>query len=430
MHMNLRLLLALLGTAIAVQAQDQPASPPDLSGTTDDSIRELIRRVSHHQLKALTPGQYPALNTVADAQAATMPKGLTWSYPWGVTLYGLIRSVDATGDKQIESFVLQHHAMASQHYGWLTAVKQKFGDTAEGKEILSNRDKLIIRPLLSLGNLDSCGAMGTSILEAMLRYPDKVTPEEKAVADRIADWIVNKQDRLPDGTFWRPKSTNVSRFMEPGTIWLDDLYMSTPFLVRWAKLTNNDALLHDAASQIIHMAGLLQDKDGLYFHGYFVHSKKHSPWKWGRANGWTMVATVEVLSALPENHPDRAALLDILRRQIEGVKAVQPESGVWHQVLDQKNLWDETSCTAMFVYSISRAVNRGWIDRSYLDVARKGFAGLAKHVTPAGAVADTCIGTNIGLDVEYYADREHPEDDHHGPGPFLLAATELVSVKK
>src|SRR6185436_20759462 len=97
-----------------------------------------------------------------------------------------------------------------------------------------------IRGLVNLGNLDSCGAMGVQFIESMIRHPESVTPAHKEVAARIADWIINKQDRLPDGTFWRAKNMN-------GTVWPDDLYMACPFMIRWAKYTGETKHLDDAA---------------------------------------------------------------------------------------------------------------------------------------------------------------------------------------
>ncbi len=117
-----------------------------------------------------------------------------------------------------------------------------------------------------------------------------MTPEEKAVVERIADWVVNKQDRLPDGTLWRSKSMN-------GTVWPDDLYMGGVFLVRWGIYQHDQKYIDDAAQQIIHQAALEQDADGLWFHGYFVNEKKHAPFKWGRGNGWVTVTLVETISA-------------------------------------------------------------------------------------------------------------------------------------
>jgi rhamnogalacturonyl hydrolase YesR len=274
-----------------------------------------------------------------------------------------------------------------------------------------------------LGSLDSCGAMGAQFVENMLRHPELVTPDHKAVAARIADWIVNKQDRLPDGTLWRSKSMG-------GAVWPDDLYMSCPFLVRWAKFTGESKYLDDAANQIIHQAALEADTDGIWFHGYFNTNKTHAPFKWGRGNGWVTVATVEVLSALPDNHPARARLIEILRKQIEGIKPLQTTNGTWRQVLDKPELWEETSCTAMFAYGIARAVNRGWIDPSNMAVARKAFAGISKQVTPDGSVNGTCAGTSIGRDLDFYINRPHPDDDMHGRGPVLLAGAEILMAKK
>jgi rhamnogalacturonyl hydrolase YesR len=205
--------------------------------------------------------------------------------------------------------------------------------------------------------------------------------------------------------------------------------MACPFIVRWSKYSGNPKLLDDAANQIIHQAELEQDADGLFFHGYNSTEKKHSPFKWGRGNGWVTVATVEVLSALPKEHPARAQLIAILKKQIDGLKAVQAPDGMWCQVLDHPELWEETSCTAMFVYGIARGVNHGWLDRSYLDMARKAFAGLSKNVTADGVVNETCEGTNIGQTLEFYANRRRPTDDPHGRGPVMLAGTEILLAK-
>lgn len=425
-----RLAPLVLALAVAVTPLARAQSTPDLSGTNDDSIREVIRRISQRQVHPLKDGDYPAVSTIAEAKAAAQPVGLAWDYPWGVALYGVERSTGATGDKAAMAFVQEHNHIIGRYYAWLQSVQAKV-PAADWTAFIRDNKNVKVGGLLRLGNLDSCGAMGVQYLEAMLRDPKSVTPEEKAVVARIADWITVKQERLPDGTFWRPKAQDTEKKWQPGTLWIDDLYMGCPFLVRWAKYTGDSKYLHDAANNVINMAKRLQDTDGVWYHAYDEPQKEHSPFKWGRANGWAMVATVEILSALPENHPDRAALLDILRRHVAGVEKLQPASGVWHQVLDHNELWEETSCTAMFAYSIARAVNRGWIEPGHLATARKAFAGLcAQYITPDGIVKNTCEGTNIGMELSYYANRLHPDDDHHSRGVVQLAGTELLMGKK
>ena len=394
-----------LATATATEAS---------GGITDAEIRDVIERVARHQLQPLADGEYPAVTNLAEAEAAKAPEGIAWNYPQGVMLYGMERSTVVTGDQDVDKFVVAHNLICARYYDWLAGLEKQFG--ADGKNI-ARRSK--IRGLINLGNLDSCGAMGNAMLVSMLRHPDRVTPEEKAVVARIADWVVNKQDRLPDGTLWRAKEMG-------GTVWPDDLYMGGVFLVRWGIYTHDQKYIDDAASNIIHQAALEQDSDGLWFHGYFMKEKQHAPFKWGRGNGWATVALVETLSALPADDPLRPPLLDILRRQIDGLKKVQAPDGMWRQVLDKPESWEETSCTAMFAYGIARAVNRGWINASNLAVARRAFAGLAKRVTPGGEIKDTCQGTNIGTTLDFYLERRRPLDDPHGRGPVLLAGTELL----
>jgi unsaturated rhamnogalacturonyl hydrolase len=247
------------------------------------------------------------------------------------------------------------------------------------------------------------------------------------VLARIADWIVHRQDRLPDGTLWRASSNGRADPWKPGTVWLDDLYMACPFLVRWSAYTGDARYREDAVRQILNMAQLLQDADGVWYHAYFVNEHRRSPVKWGRANGWGMVAAFEVLSSLPLDHPARPRLLRILRSQIYGIERLQASSGLWHQVLDHPEIWEETSCSAMFAYSIARAANRGWIDPGHLQVARVAFAGVAAQVTADGAVNGTCEGTNIGLDIAFYANRRRPPDDLHGRGVVELAGAEILT---
>jgi rhamnogalacturonyl hydrolase YesR len=404
-------LMALLAAGCATRSK---SSEEFISNA---EIRDVITRVAKHQLHPLADGDYPTVTTLDQAKAAKAPEGIAWNYPWGVALYGLMRSTDVTHDKEIDSFVLQHDKICARYYQWIAGIEKQFGD--EGKTFARSRE-IKIRPLITLGNLDSCGSMGNQILESMLRHPGQVTQVDKDVVARITDWVLNKQERLPNGTFSRGKQT---------TVWPDDLYMGGPVIVRWSKFTGDSKGLDDAASQIIHQAELEQDADGLFFHGYNFKEKKHSPFKWGRGDGWVTVATVEALSEMPKNHPARAQLIAILKKQIDGLKPLQAPSGMWRQVLDHPESWEETSCTAMFAYGIARAVHRGWLDKSYLPMARKAMAGISKNVTAEGVVNETCIGTNIGQDLAFYMNRPRTSDDMHGRGPVLLAATELLMMK-
>ncbi len=412
-----KILCGLLPAFLLMNSGCATRSAVSNGGITDPEIRAVVARVANHQIHPLADGEYPAAQSMNEARAAKAPVGISWGYPWGVTLYGLSRSVDVTGDKTADQFVTDHNLICARYYAWLDGLQTQFDGAGKSFARASS-----IKSLINLGNLDSCGAMGNEILVNMMRHPEAVTPEEKAVVERIADWVTKKQERLPDGTLWRQRVMG-------GTLWPDDLYMGGVFLARWGQYTGDPQFVDDAANQIIHQAAVEQDADGLWFHGYFVNEKKHAPFKWGRGNGWVTVALVETLSVMKDNDPLRPQLIDILSKQVEGLKKVQAPDGMWRQVLDHSELWEETSCTAMFAYGIARAVNRGWIDASNMEVARKAFAGISRNVTDDGVVKSTCQGTNIGQNLDYYIKRERPDDDLHGRGVVLLAGVEILNAK-
>jgi rhamnogalacturonyl hydrolase YesR len=139
---------------------------------------------------------------------------------------------------------------------------------------------------------------------------------------------------------------------------------------------------------------------------------------------------VETMSAMDKNDPLRPQVMAIFKKQIEGLKKVQAPDGMWRQVLDHPELWEETSCTAMFAYSIARAVNRGWISPDNMIVARRAFAAVARNVHPDGAVVGTCQGTSMSTDLDFYIHRARPDDDPHGRGPVILAGAEILAADK
>jgi hypothetical protein len=125
-------------------------------------IRDVITRVATHQLRPLADGEYPAVTNLDQAKAAKAPEGIIWSYPWGVALYGVIRSTDVTHDKAAEKFVIEHDKICGRYYEWLVGLEKQFGD--EGKALARTTK---IKSVIGLGNLDSCGAMGNQLLETM-----------------------------------------------------------------------------------------------------------------------------------------------------------------------------------------------------------------------------------------------------------------------
>lgn len=64
---------------------------------------------------------------------------------------------------------------------------------------------------------------------------------------------------------------------------------------------------------------------------------------------------------MPKEHENREEILDIYRTLCRGYLKVQDPDGMWHQVLTMKESYEETSCTAMFIYGFAKGVKMAGI---------------------------------------------------------------------
>src|SRR5512135_2362139 len=104
------------------------------------------------------------------------------------------------------------------------------------------------------------------------------------------------------------------------------------------------------------------------------------------------MAMAELLSVMPEDHPERARVLAIFQQAARGVAEVQSGNGLWRQLLDKPDSYLETSASAMFTFAIARGVNRGWLNPVYAPVAQTGWQAVAKRVRDDGQIEGICVG--------------------------------------
>ena len=207
--------------------------------------------------------------------------------------------------------------------------------------------------------------------------------------------------------------------------------MSVPALAQMGALTGERSWFDDAARQVLQFHRHLWDPQaGLYAHGRHMNQPLNPEFYWARANGWAMMATIELLEVLPQDHPAREQLLDTLRAHIKSVAKLQSgTSGLWHQMLDKPDSYLETSASAIFVFCIARAINRGYIAPVvYGSVAQAGWIGVSTRVNARGQVEGTCVGTTLASDHVYYYNRPTSVYATHGYGPVLLAGAEMIRL--
>ena len=336
------------------------------------------------------------------------------SYEWGVTYAGMLLASEATGDPRFRDYTerrLQFIAEAAPHVGRVAA--EHASDWGGG---------LPMRNLVAPRALDDCGAMCAAMIKAT-RAGSKANL--RPLIDTAISYIMTKEHRLRDGTLARNRP-------QPNTIWLDDLFMSVPALAQMGKLTGERKYYDEACKQVLSFARRMFNRErGVYMHGWVESMTEHPEFRWARANGWAFMTEVELLEVLPENHPQRPQILELLRAHAKGLAALQSGFGFWHQLLDREDSYLETSATAIYTYALARAVNRGWIDATaYAPATLLAWNAVSTKVNAKGQVEGTCVGTGMAFDPAFYYYRPVSPYAAHGYGPVLLAGAEVIRMLK
>jgi rhamnogalacturonyl hydrolase YesR len=405
-YINLIILILFIGMT-GMQAQEKR------------DAETVIRKIADHILVNTT---YKLKDTIT-GETYESTQGLTWNenividspyndwkYWNGVLNLGMMEMGDILGEQKYVDFALKHMEFA---FGTASFFEPHYSDQGIWN--------FPFAMFYVMDQLDCCGAEGASCVEV---YKRTGKDEYKAYIDKAANYVLNGQVKLEDGTLVRP-------WPPAHTLWGDDLYMSVPLLARYGALTGDQRYFDFAALQIKKYREYLYNSyTELYYHCYYVELERNGVAHWGRCNGWVMMAQVNLLSYLPEDHPDRPELLKILNEQIIGISRYQSESGLWHQILNREDSYLETSCSAMFTWSIAKAVNEGWIDNRYLSAAQSGWNGLLTKIREDGQVEDICVGTGIEDNMVFYYKRPTLLNDIHGLGAVLLAGIEMMKLEQ
>ena len=428
MHAGRAVPLAALLVLASAQAQppgrsDPSFSQPSLAPGVDyvvpaeadikatlDRIRDYFVRSTQYRIIDTKTGQPIADFSRPIRTAALDSRGgqfNDWDYPMGVVLAGMLLATEVTGDTRYQDYTLKNFDFVFDHVDYFGKQVTEFGQPSHG-----------FSRLLNMRELDDCGAIGAALIKAYARKQD---PRYRATIDAIADHIAHKQMRMRDGTLARPRPLPVS-------LWIDDAYMSIPFLAQMGRLTGDRTWFDDAARQVIQMSQRLQDPStGLFRHSWY-EGAEHPAFYWGRGAGWGLMAAAELLSVLPQDHPSRDRVLEIFQRGARGAASVESGAGMWHQLLDKTDSYLETSASAMFTFAIARGVNRVWLSPVYAPVAQTGWQGVSKRVLPDGRIEGICVSTTAAYDSVYYYNRPTDLGAMQGYGPVLMAGAEVIAM--
>ncbi|WP_088655724.1 glycoside hydrolase family 88/105 protein [Geofilum rhodophaeum] len=329
------------------------------------------------------------------------------SYEWGVTYAGMLLAAEVTGDQRYANYTYDRLKFLAEIQPYFLKL---------GEEHRSYAMHSVIHP----GALDDSGALCAAMIKAKLAGQED---DLDALIDNFMAYISNGQFRLEDGTLARNRPMRNS-------LWLDDLFMSVPALAYMGHYSGDDAYFDDAVKQVLQFSGrMFNESNQLFMHGWIQDMEEHPQFHWARANGWAVMTMVELLEVLPENYAGRAEVLALLQKHIRGLANHQGEDGFWHQLIDRNDSYLETSATAIYVYAIARAINRGYVDAQvYGPMVTLAWNAVAGQVNEKGQVEGTCVGTGMGFDPSFYYYRPISVYAAHGYGPVLLAGAEMLAL--
>lgn len=275
----------------------------------------------------------------------------------------------------------------------------------------------------------------------LFRLYDEAKKESYLIAIDSLVKQMELQPRTDEGGFWHKK-------IYPWQMWLDGLYMASPFLAEYGEVMNESSYFDEVIHQIKLMDTHSYDKQmGLFYHAWDESREQkwadketgRSPNFWSRSIGWYALALVDVLDFLPTDYKGREYILDVIERVADGISRWQDEkTGVWFQLTalgDKEGNYLESSGSSMFVAFLYKAINKGYLtDIKYKTVADKGFYGLINEFIRLEedgtyTITNCCAVAGLGGEkryrdgsFEYYISEPVIDNDPKSVASFIWAA--------
>ncbi len=340
-----------------------------------------------------------------------------WDYTTGLLLSGILKVWDKTKDKRYFEYVKVIMDSFIDDYGNIR------GYTIEEYNIDNINSGKVLFPLY------------------------KYTKEEKyKKAIYLLMEQLNTQPRTKKKGFWHKK-------IYPNQMWLDGIYMGSPFYAEFCKTFNYSEGFDDVANQIILIEKHTRDKKtGLLYHGW--DESKLQEWAdpvtgcsknfWGRAIGWYLMGIVDVLDFLPKDHSKRDKIISIFIKTIDAIIKYMDNNGLWYQVIDQgdrKGNYLESSASCMFTYALAKGILKNYLGSNYKKIAMKAFNGILKKFIDNEAngilnLNNICQVAGLGGEkrrdgtFEYYISEPVIKNDRKGVGSFIMASYEIEKLDK
>jgi unsaturated rhamnogalacturonyl hydrolase len=254
------------------------------------------------------------------------------------------------------------------------------------------------------------GAMGFCVLDMFERTGDDLYLK---AADKQYKFLQEDANRTGDG--------GITHLRDTDDLWVDSLYMLSPFFAKYGSHQDDPQAYSDAVRQLKVQATYLQDPHADLFRHIWRETPNDYPDGsfWSRGNGWVTTALVDTLELLPDDHEHREDLMDIFLSLCEAIIVLQDKSGLWHHILDDPDSYLETSGSLMFSYAFKKAIENDFLtDEKYEKAAHDALDICMKLVNEEGGVeraAKSPGGPDAPIGITLYSQ-----------GFFLIAARQYL----
>ena len=215
----------------------------------------------------------------------------------------------------------------------------------------------------------------------------------------------------------------------PTTVWIDVVTCVTPFMLFTGLALDNEEYVTYGYKQCMEMYKLFLDEECGLLHqakGFIAGDPEAiSEDHWSRGNGWGYVGLADIISCIPKTHPGYAeaekAYIDFTDALLE-----YQYDGVWKQEITRKDAWDESSGTALILYSIGKGIKNGTLtDKKYkiafsLGIERMVEKFISKEFSPLSS-CPSCLCPGNGTIEDYITLRQPKNDEWHAYGAIVLA---------
>ena len=290
-----------------------------------------------------------------------------WEWPQGVGLYGMYKAYQRSGKKEELDFIL-------------TWFRERF------EEGIPERNVNTTAPMLTL----ACVAEELQD-EKMLNF-----------CREWADWVMLDMPRTQEGGLQHIVSGEENKEQ----MWDDTLFMTVLFLAKMGVVLDQKTYIDEACYQfLLHAKYLVDTENGLWYHGWtFLERNNFAKALWARGNCWITAGIPEFIEIVKTETYLSRYLTGLLKSQVDTLKELQAESGMWHTLLDDENSYEETSAAAGFAYGILKGIHMGLLSEEYQEMADRAVEGVISQISEDGTVEQVSYGTGMGRDLQHYRD--------------------------